>query len=319
MRFTDLKKNLQENILPCYILKGDDSFLQKNALSQIQSKVVGDNTINMLSFSTDEIDVRKFIDYMNMMGFFNEKKLAVLREIEGKNSKELITALKQYLKNPNTQTVLVIITVNKSDYFKDIINLCELVDCNRLEVTVLKKWITKKCESLNSKIEPDAINRLIEVTNGYLSKIDLELDKIIAYSGGNIEISHIDLLCTQDLEYNIFELTECIAQKNKKRAISIAEDLLSNYKTATGVLPLIYNHFRRLFYVSVSSLNNYELASMLEVKEYAVNKYKQQAVKFKPVQLKSIVEECAELDFKLKNQIINTNNAIFGLIFKIIQ
>jgi len=81
---------------------------------------------------------------------------------------------------------------------------------------------------------------------------------------------------------------------------------------------MISNHFRRLFYISVSDMSNAELASYLGVKEYAILKARKQVNNFSKAQLKKIINLTEEVDFFTKSGKMQAENALYYLVFNIL-
>lgn len=321
MKFTELKKHLTTEIKNCYSLYGDDAFLCENSIELIEKKLFGDiirNNINKQVFSTENIDAVKFIDTLNTMPFFAEKKLVILKEYDSKKNSEIVSHLQNYLKAPNPSTTLVIYRLYESENLNFKQNI-ENVDCNRLETIYLNAFIKQKLAKLSTPttITEEAINLLIDYTNGYLSKINLELDKLVPYTNGNITTSAIEQIVSKDLEYSIYELTDSLANGKFEKAQQIKQSLLSNKKTSGSVLSLVQNFFRRLFYATISNGTNKEIADQLKVKEFAILKAKPLAKKFGAKNLKTIMELCADLDFKTKTSQITVENATELLILTI--
>ncbi|MBQ0017425.1 MAG: DNA polymerase III subunit delta, partial [Clostridiales bacterium] len=329
MKFIELKKNLQEKISPCYVISGEDSFLCEHSIELIEKQLFGDvvrNNLNKQVFSTESLDITKFIDTLNTMPFFAQKKLVVLKEDEGKNSGEIISQLKEYLTLPNNSTVLVIVKQKESDFFGSLKTGYEEINCNRLENPVLKKWIEQQL-SLKKKIidgkevivqiEPDALETLIDYTNGYLSKISLEIEKLSSFCNLVITKQNVDEIVSKDIEYSIFKLTDHLAYNNTYMVQQIKQDLLSNKKTVSTVLGLLQNSFRRLFYSIVSNGTDEEIANELNVKEFAITKSKELAKKFGAKNLKTIINLCADLDYKTKTSQMSVENATDYLILQI--
>lgn len=322
MKFIQLKKSLAQNILPCYIISGDDYFLCNSSVELIEKQLFGSlmrTNINKQIFDTENLDITKFITALNTLPFMAQKKLVVLKEYDGKNSTETISQLKQYLKSPSSSTVLVIWTINTSSFFKPLFSLAEPVDCNRLDKNILCSWITQKLKDYNMdcSISQDAIDTLVDYCNFYLTKINSELDKLVWYTNGKIQKEHVEQLVQKDLEYSIFELTDSLAKGDNKKAQMIKNDLMSNKKTSASVFPLLVSYFRRLFYALVSNGSNLEIANNLGVKEYAVTKAKEQAKKFGAKKLKDVVELCAELDYKTKTSLVSVENAVDYILLKV--
>ncbi len=324
MKFAQLKKSLQTEVLPCYIVSGEDYFLCESSVSLIEKQMFGElsrTNINKQSFSTENLDIKEFVTTLNTMPFFADKKLVILKEYDCKNSNEIISQLKEYLKTPCASTVLVIVTLPDSSFFKPLESSAEVVDCSRLDAPILQGWIKQNLSQYNppATITIDAMETLINYCNSYLSKISKEITKLVSFSGGKIEKHHVEELVPKDLEYSIFELTDSIAKGDNKKAELIKNDLMANRKTMSSVLGILSSYFRRLFYSIVSGDDTKTIASNLGVKEYAVIKSKEQAKKFGAKKLKDIVTISAELDYKTKTGLMSVENATDFLLLKILE
>ena len=319
MKFTELKKHLLTQVKSAYSLYGDDSFLCENSIELIEKKLFGEilrNNLNKQVFSTENIDISNFINALNTLPFFAEKKLVILKEYDNKKNNELYSHLESYLKNPSESTVLIIHRLFESEALNLKQNI-EAVDCNRLDKLFVNAFIKQKLTKQNATIEDDAALTLIDYTNGYLSKINLELDKLVPYTNGKITKNSVEQIVSKDLEYSIFELTDSLANGNFFKAQQIKQNLLENKKTSGSVLGLIQNFFRRMFYATITTEPISEIATQLKVKEFAITKAKNLGKKFGALNLKKIMELCAELDYKTKTSQITVENATELLILTI--
>ena len=321
MKFAELKKSLQSEISPVYLVFGEDNFLLESSINLIEKAIFGQelrNNLNKQVFSTDELDNSKFFNALNTLPFFAEKKLVVLKHYASKLANDTVSQLKEYVISPNNSTVLVILCIDNVSAFDSIKKSCTLVDCARLDKVTIQRWISSKLKAENGAISVDAFNLLVDYTNGYLSKISLELDKLLALSGGQITAEHVKQSVPKDLEYSIFELTNSLINKDYGKMEVIKQDLMSNRKTMNSVLVVVQNYFRRLFYSLISQGTPSEIASQLKVKEFAVTLAKSQAQKIGARKLKSIVELCAKLDYQTKSGGMSIENATEYLLMFII-
>lgn len=321
MKFVELKSSLKNEVLPCYLVQGDDDFLCNSSLNLIERQMFGEimrNNLNKQVVSTENLDANKFIDILNTFPFFAKQKLVILKQYDDKVSNDIISQLKNYLLNPSLSTVLVIYALNSSDAFKSLKNNATVVDCSRLDKKNITGWVLAKLKNVKKMVDntevgvtinADALDLLIDYTNSYLSKISMEIDKLIAYATSTITKQDVENLVSKDLEYSIFELTEAIGQGNKTKAVMIKNDLMSNRKTFNTTLSVCSSFFRRLFLSITSPLPNSEIATMLGVKEYAIIKSKEIAKKFGAKTLKQIVGLCADLDYKTKTSEMSLENA----------
>lgn len=299
MKFQELKQNLKNRIANVYYLYGEDEFLKSNAKQIIWQFVNGLDKLNCIELTTEDCSATKLADTCNTYGFFG-KKLVVLKENAGKKDAGLINKIKEFNLQENNCSVLIVIQDEDSAFFDALKQEIVSIDCSRLDETLLIKWIANKVNG-RATISYNASKMLIDYCNRFLGKIDVELEKLIAYVG-NAEITSedIDNMVVKDLEYNVFELTENLAKGNKGRAIKIFNDMLEDKKQNTSILPLIGNHFRRLFYVSITKMPIDEISSYLGVKPFAVKKLMEQTVRFSPKTLKEIVEKIESIESGFK-------------------
>ena len=124
----------------------------------------------------------------------------------------------------------------------------------------------------------------------------------------------VDAVVIKDAEYTVFELTDALGKKDGDRAMK----LLSLMEKEQGVLSLISNHFRRLFFIGISDMTNAELASYLGVKEYAVVKARGQIKEFSKNQLRKINQLLEEIDYSIKSGAMQATNALYYLVFNIL-
>ncbi len=321
MKFTELKKSLKQNILPAYLVKGEDSFLRVSAVNMINKIVVTANEeLNIQEFSTESLDVKKVLEACNTLPFFSDKKIVLIKEYTKNANAELTKALNEYLKDPNETTCLILVSATGGKAFANLKNI-ETVDCSFLSMDLLKKWVAGKLKSKNKTIDVKAAEMLIDYCNFNLTVIDSQLNKIVAYCGNSdvITIKDVDDNTTKTLEFQVFELTAALSQKNSTKSIIILNTLLDSKTEPTALINLIYNHFRRLFHISVTNESDASLASKLKVKEYAIKKSRTQAKMFSQLSLKNICELCLEVESDIKTGKMNANKAINYLVFKILQ
>lgn len=323
MKFEELKNSLKSNIYNAYYLKGSDEYLLSSSYNLIYKfSHIEMTDLNLIKFSEGIIDCKDVVRALDTMPVFSEKKMVYMdlrmsRKLEIKNPKEL----DNYLKNPNPMSVLVVnIGDNDCEVF-DKKNFVE-VDCNRLDYSIVSLKIKSTVVAKGKDIEEKAIRLLSDYCVGDLSKILLEIDKLIAFIGERkiVTITDIKEIVTQSLEYQIFELTEALAKKNNKKVFLILNDMKAKKDEYKSLPALIYANFRRLFMVSLNrNMNRLELSKMLGIKEYAVKMTLAQVDLFSKSALKKINELCIKLDYDLKQSNISIDNAINLIVLEILN
>lgn len=318
MKFAELKKTLREKVEQGYYLKGDDPFLRERAYHLIYDAVkIEMDDLNLNRFE-ENIDFEQVIKALDTMPVFSAHRVVYVR-LYGKDFKNE-KALTEYFKNPNPSSILIVDTGNE-DYLKTAGKQLSLVDCNRLSNDIVFPFVLAELKKYGKTISRPACELLCEYTNNDLSKINNELQKLVGYIGENQEIVQDDIekMVVKSTEFQIFELTEALARKNSKKVYQILDVLKSRKDEFRMLHALIYKHFRRLFFVSISKDSKADLSKMLGVHEYAITKSQEQARLFTKKQLKEINDICIKLDYDLKNSNISVNNAIDFLVLKILN
>jgi len=309
-----LKVRLQKEVKKAYLVSGDDFYLFEKALSMIRASLkINFGDLNISYFDDDNFSPMKVVEACDMLPVGDENRLIVVKNVN-KVSEGDKKILEKYLESPNPSSTLIILDFNGK--FDSIKKNIDFVDARRMDKTMISRIVFSELERRKKQISTEALDSLIDACNGYLTKIMNELDKLCYYTGEGELITKkvIDTLVTKDIEYTVFELTDAIAQRNSDKAI----ELLNLMSKEQGTLSLISNHFRRLFYISVSEMSNGELGSYLGVKEYAILKARKQVNNFSKAQLKKIINLTEEVDFLTKSGKMQAENALYYLVFNIL-
>ncbi len=323
MKFVDLKKELKTKILPAYLLKGGDDFVLNKAYSLIcDACALQMPELNKNEYKGEIIDIEDVVKSLNTMPVFCDKKVVYV-DLDGKNANDVkkLSALNDYFVSPNPTSVLVVRAMSVPSFFNACAKNFETVDCDRLDASIVKSFFVKELSKYNKTISVDGFNLLFSYCNGDMSKLTNELTKLVSFVGDReiVEKSDVETISTKTMEFQIFELTENLAKKNAVKVYEILSTLKVRKDEFRGLLGLIYNHFRRLFYVSITKGTRDELASMLGVAPFAVTKATEQAKLLSKKQLKDIIDECMRLDYDMKLSKITVENAVEYLVLKILN
>ena len=308
-----LKKRLNEGLASVYLVEGDDFYLLDKALSMIKNACkITLKDFNVTIFDDENFSLEKLFNATEMLPMNDPKRLVVIKggQVKEGDKKKLENLL---LKIPKT-TCVVVLDYNKN--FEFLKKSFVYVDANRMDREMVKKLVVAYLAKSGKQISGEALETLIGATNGYLTKIMNELAKLECYDLESPLITKkmVDEIAIKDVEFSVFELTDALSKKKGDKAIK----LLKLMEKDPGVFSLISNHFRRLFYVSISDMTNSELAALLNVKEYAIVKARELARGFSKAQLKKINALLEELDYNVKSGKLLASNALHLLVFNII-
>lgn len=326
MKFKDLKKSLNEKISNVYILScgqdKEDLYLKASAIGNITKKAVTNfEDLNISVFSEENSDKDMIKKALETLPFLSDKRLVLIKESENVKYDEILKILATYIENPIENIVLVIDEKEESK-FKELEKTknVEVVDCSRLDREIVYSFVAKSCQNSGIQIEIDAINKILDFTDCYMTNVDLELRKLMSFKYNEKIINEKDVenLVEKSDEYQIFELTNALFGGNGDRALYIVSDIIKNKKNISSILGLIYTHIRRLFYIKVSKEAPLEISKKLEIKEFAVKMMKNQSDKVSAKKLKETLILCKDIDYNIKSGKIDLISGIYNLIFSIL-
>lgn len=314
MKFIELPQKLKQQVLPLYILKGDDEFVVASAIKHISNACGNEmSDFNKSYFDNENFSAQKIQEAIEMLPLGNDRKFILVKSISkiSEADKKILSAALSSI--PETTTVAIVST----DAWK-FLKVGEIVDCGKLGQDILEKYIRVELNKKNQKITPDALKELVEICSYDMTKISCELKKVSAYCSDEIEKDDVKKLVEPDFEYQIFELSESLGNKNASKSLMLLSSFLQRKQPIQILFSLISNHFRRMAHVAFSSQSNAELASLLGVKEYAVVKAKEQSKAYSKAQLKNILAVLEDVDNMIKSGKMSAENAIYFVVFKIL-
>ncbi|MBQ7373052.1 MAG: DNA polymerase III subunit delta [Clostridia bacterium] len=319
MKFKDLKKSLNSEIKPIYLICGDDAFLVERSTRLIIDACNIDESLNLSVFEGQGVkgDSDGLISALTSYPFMGDKRVVLIKEFYP--SAVDVKALKNYFENPCETTVFIIANLSKSDAVLKLENVTE-VDCFKGDQAVAEMWIKSVCAKRGVAITNGAIAKLIDYCNSDMTKINGEIEKLTAYAFDTKKIDEqaVEILCVKELEYQTYEIVEFISAKKYESAYKCLTDVTATTGDGQKLFVSLYYHFRRMLYSALSPLSDAEVAKRLKIKEFAVKMARRQSKAYPIKRLKQIVDALSKYDAEFKQGIIEQNSAVLNAIFNVL-
>ena len=317
LKFAEFKNNLEsEKIFSIYLFEGEDAFFRERGLSLLKKKFITQPDLNFTLLASD-CKIEQLISSLNAYPFIDAKRLTLVREFYPKQ--EIFKGgLNDYLENPSQFSILVILNEKPCELLKKHEAVC-VVDCSRADASLIVKWIRGECSLKNVQISPESAKLICDFCLSDMTRIENETKKLCDFVGENgvIDNQTVYQMVTRDSEYKIYEMTDYIAKKKFDLAFSVIKEMLGKGETHQRILTFIYNYFRRLLHFAISDMSTEQLCEAFSLKEFAVKKTKEQALKFKKRALKSAVDALCDADYKIKSGQMNADETMWLAVFKI--
>jgi DNA polymerase-3 subunit delta len=248
------------------------------------------------------------------------KEAQDLREWKSKDKLEKLAA---YADNPVASTVLVLVHRNKMpdkrlSAVKRIQKAGVVFQSDKVRDYKLAEWIEGYVSSRKRQIHPRTAQLLAEYLGNDLKKIAGEMDKLFIAlpEGGEVSDGLIEQHIGISKEYNIFELTNALADKDVGRVTRIVQYMRANEKNhpVPRILPTLTNYFARV--LTFHHLPNHDpsaVASALRVHPYAAKEYARAARNYPTRKVSRIFGYLRECDARSKG-IDNATVAPYDLL-----
>ena len=241
-----------------YFFYGEELFLLHHYLEQLRKSIVDELTesFNYHKLTSETFDIREFADCVENLPMMAERTMVVVDEIDifKMNESDREKMVDIFSDIPDYCTVVFTYeTVNfKPD--KRLKKLWEAVNKNGELVEFAKQnqrdliaWITRHFAAAGKRISPDLCAYLIDITDGTMTSLSGEIQKITAYSGADeIRRSDIDAVTEPVLDAVVYQMTDALSKGEYGGALLKLQQLLKMQQEPLMILGAIGSHFRRL-------------------------------------------------------------------------
>ena len=326
------KKVNQGTVKGIYLLYGEETFLLEQQVTKMK-KIFGELVKGINYIIIDENNIQELIADIETPAFGYQKKLIIAKntglfkrgEKSGGLSKEFKEKINLYLKENiemiNESVLLIFIEneVEKNSIFNTIDKIGIVCNFEEQKPIQIIKRLKAICKAYKVEVSEINLQYLIECCGTNMQELINETRKLIEYAGtgGTIEKNDIDSLCSKKIESVIFDLTDNIGQKKIKEAIDVLHNLIAMKEPIQKILITLYNHFKKLYFVKLAITYNKDIEKSLKLKPnqiFLVKKYKIQAQCFQTPELRKIIQQLEDLDYKYKIGLIDLNIGLESII-----
>lgn len=232
-------------------------------------------------------------------------------------------SLAEYIPHVPESTVLVLLLDEALDANNALLKTAQahgkVIQSTLPKGAALESWISKRAKSIGVTITSDATTTLANFIGNQLRLLANELDKLATYvgEGGTISVDEVRKLSAQVQEARIFDLTDALAQRNRRQALDILHDLLTDGEPPLKLLSMMTSQVRSLLLVkelSQKGMRSAQIASTVGMAPFVVEKALRQVGKFTPAQLEGAYRQLLATDAALKRSRMTPEMALDLLV-----
>lgn len=263
-------------LLPLYLLSGDEPLLMQEAADQIRSEARKTGITERELFLVESgFEWNNLLQAGNSMSLFGDRKLLEVRNEKGKFDDAAKKALATYCDNPNPDNILLLILpkvdkkTQSAKWFQALESVGGFIQVWPVDVAQLPQWIHQRMHSVGLEPTREAVQLLAERVEGNLLAAAQEVEKLILLRGeGPLDVRDIEDTVADHARYNLYDMVDETLQGNYSHAIKMLHFLRASGTEPTVLLWALSKEIRTL--AGVSQLIDNGLAPARALQEYKV-------------------------------------------------
>jgi len=267
---------------PVYWLEGEEDFYIDQLVHYAEHEILSEAEagFNLTVFYGRDADWAAVINACRRYPMFAERQVVLLKEAQQMRD---IDRLESYIEKPLGSTIFVVAYKEKkidgrSKLAKMLKEKAELFTTKKMYDNQLPEWTSGLIRSKGFEITQKALLLLVDHIGNDLNRINNEVEKLLVNLAGRKQITEDDIERYVGIskEYNVFELQDAFAKKDRAKAIRIIQYFESNPKAAPIqlILPSIYNFFSKAYMIfGQNSQDEKSVATTIGVNPFFVKEY----------------------------------------------
>lgn len=323
MKFVQLANSLKEKISPVYLAEGEDAYFRDRAFLAVREACgITQPVFNETRMDGDALkgDLSAFTAGLYTLPMFDEKRLVRVMDFYP-SEREYEKYLKPYFEKPCPSTVLVIVNAGKKANTAELRKKSgvTLVDCAHESEETLGKWLFGVMRRSGLDADADAATLMVRYCSCDAARMKRETEKLAALLGGGGHVTRetVEEYVAKDAEYKIYELTQAASRRNFSLFSEILDDLMKKGFDEHAVLSSLASHYRTLSEVASMRGSDNEIARVLGIKPYAVQKNREAAERLGRARVEELYLRLYELSCGAKSGIYAKSGALSAAIAKI--
>jgi DNA polymerase-3 subunit delta len=248
-----LASHLQKNLLPVYLLSGDEPLLIQEAADTLRS------ACRQQGFSErDVFHVEKSFNWENFLGasaemsLFSDRKIIELR-FNDKPDAAGSQAIQQYCDNPNPDNVLII-SVGKLDkktfeskWGTIVDTLGAIVQIWPIDAAQMPRWLDQRLKANGLNADHETLALLAERTQGNLLAAAQEIEKLKLFcSGKTLTNDIVSQVVADSARYDLFATLDDVISGKTTQALSALRGLRDEGTELTVIIWGVAKELRTL-------------------------------------------------------------------------
>lgn len=300
-----------------YLLYGAEAYLKKQYKDRFIKAMLPDgDTMNYAYYEGKNTDIKEVIDLAETLPFFAERRLIVFEDTGFFKSSG--ADLADYISDMPATTYFIFIESEvdkRSKLYKAVKAKGHIVELDAQDENTLRKWVLSLVKKEGKQMDASDVAYFLNKVGTGMENITKELEKLVCYCIDRAVIMRddIDAVCVTQITSHIFEMVNAVANKDQRKALDLYYELLALKEPPMRILFLLIREYRILFQVKALIKQGYgrkEIASKAGLHPFAAGRYMDEAKRFHLRELRSVMEEGADIEQRVKTGLLTDSLAV---------
>lgn len=334
-QYATLNKDIKSaKFAPIYLLMGDEPYFIDELSKQLSETILSEaeRAFNQVVVYGKDSEAGAVINLCRQMPMMGKFQVVIVKEAQQMRK---IEQLSIYTTTPSPSTILVLCHKEKnvdkrSQLYKHIESKGIVFESVAPRDYEIGAWLTEYIRTKGCTADPKSVAMLTDYLGADIAKITNELSKLLTYlpeGTKSITADDIERNIGISKEFNNFELTKALSERNMTKSLLIADHFARNPKENPLLVTIssMFTHFQRIFTLNYQKWlakrnrtampSEMELSRMLKLPNpYFLTEYTQASALYPNNKVFAILGLLREYDLKSKG--MNTGQADQGELLK---
>ena len=307
-----LAGHLQQNLLPVYIVSGDETLLVQECCDLIRQKAreQGCNEREIIEADVAGFNWQDILHSAASMSLFADRKLVELRLSSGKPGVPGSATLCEYLDISSSEDVLLIVSgkIDKqstnSKWYKALDKAGATIQVWPVDAKSLPRWLQQRVSGAGMSIDDDALQLLSDRVEGNLLAAVQEVEKLkLLAADSRITTKTVIDAVSDNARYNVFEMTDNALKGDATTSLRMLHGLRAEGSEPPAVLWALAREIRTLYEVKLecdNGRNPQQALSALRVWQNRIPIMQAALTRHDANSLSLLLEQASQVDGSIK-------------------
>lgn len=232
---------------PVYLIAGEEHLLVLESADALRAKAreQGYSERDVLEAGESAFEWYELAQAASSMSLFGTRRVIDLRIPTGRPGKEGAEAIQEYCRSPAPDSILLITAMSWSKshetaWLHAVQDAGTVVVAWPLKLQELPDFAQRRASSRGLILKRDAIDVLIERTEGNLLATAQEIDKLVLLAGGrSLDAASLESLVADAARFDVFKLVDAAFAGDAARALHAVDLLRAEGESVPGMLSWI--------------------------------------------------------------------------------